>query len=200
VGKRNLENAIVSAKAQFPQAEFEVNWRPFQLDPNASKEGINKLQHYNKKFGEERIKMMLPRMMETFAKVGLPYSMGGLTGNTFDSHRLIYFAAAKGGPALQDALVEELFKNYFCEEKYIGDRGVLLQAAITAGLDKAEAERVLDDPSAYAKVRLFRHARQDQNVPHVGTFLMCVAQDVSIMRSHMPRTTLCGLRATVRAH
>lgn len=151
MGKRNLENAIVSAKAQFPQAEFEVNWRPFQLDPNASKEGINKLQHYNKKFGEERIKMMLPRMMETFAKVGLPYSMGGLTGNTFDSHRLIYFAAAKGGPALQDALVEELFKNYFCEEKYIGDRGVLLQAAITAGLDKAEAERVLDDPSAYAK-------------------------------------------------
>ena len=42
------------------------------------------------------------------------------------SHRLIYFAGMKGK---QDALVEELFLNYFSEEKFIGDRTILLAAA-----------------------------------------------------------------------
>lgn len=69
---------------KFPQAEFEVNWRPFELNPAAPKEGTNKMKMYNEKFGEERIKMMLPRLTETFSKLGITYSMGGDTGNTFD--------------------------------------------------------------------------------------------------------------------
>ena len=31
--------------------------------------GTNKLKMYNEKFGEERVKMMMPRMTEAFAKV-----------------------------------------------------------------------------------------------------------------------------------
>jgi hypothetical protein len=39
----------------------------------------------------------------------------GLTGNTLDSHRLIEWALHQGGPDAQNALVEELFRNYFTE-------------------------------------------------------------------------------------
>jgi predicted DsbA family dithiol-disulfide isomerase len=28
---------------KFPQAEFKVNWRPFELNPSAPKEGTNKV-------------------------------------------------------------------------------------------------------------------------------------------------------------
>jgi len=35
-------------------------------------------------------------------------------GNTFDSHRAIYLASLVGK---EDAMVEELFKNYFSEQK-----------------------------------------------------------------------------------
>lgn len=135
---------------KFPHAEFKVNWRPFELNPSAPKEGTNKMKMYNEKFGEERIKMMLPRLTETFAKVGIKYSMGGDTGNTFDSHRLIYYAGTKG-EAKQDALVEELFLNYFSEEKYIGDPSILLAAADKAGLDKGEVENVLANPGMFQK-------------------------------------------------
>eukprot|EP00802_Teleaulax_amphioxeia_P020885 Tamp_21193.p1 GENE.Tamp_21193~~Tamp_21193.p1 ORF type:complete len:184 (+),score=69.25 Tamp_21193:279-830(+) len=134
--------------SKFPQAQFEVNWRPFELNPDAPKIGTNKLQMYNEKFGEERIKMMLPRMTEAFAKVGIKYSIGGDTGNTFDSHRLIYYAGTKGK---QDAMVEELFANYFVEEKFIGDRAVLLAAAEKCGLDKEEAAKILDDHNAFRR-------------------------------------------------
>ena len=47
--------------------------------------------------------------------MGYKYSIGGKTGNTFDSHRLIHFAGEVGGASLQNALVEELFLNYFTE-------------------------------------------------------------------------------------
>lgn len=54
-------------------------------------------------------------MQETFADEGLGYSMGGKTGSTLNSHRLIWWALQKGGPAAQDRLVEQLFKAYFTE-------------------------------------------------------------------------------------
>eukprot|EP00290_Baffinella_frigidus_P011994 CAMPEP_0180157580 /NCGR_PEP_ID=MMETSP0986-20121125/26332_1 /TAXON_ID=697907 /ORGANISM="non described non described, Strain CCMP2293" /LENGTH=183 /DNA_ID=CAMNT_0022107139 /DNA_START=237 /DNA_END=788 /DNA_ORIENTATION=+ len=129
---------------KFPQVEFTVNWRPYQLDATSPKEGQNKLAMYNQKFGAERIKQMLPRLTEVFANVGLKYSLGGDTGNTLDSHRLAAWAMSKGGPVVQDKLMEEMFTNYFTEEKYLGDRQVLLAAAEKAGLDRKEAEAVLD--------------------------------------------------------
>ena len=45
------------------QRDVEVHWHPFQLNPNAPKEGINKLQYYQAKFGPERTAQMIPRMI-----------------------------------------------------------------------------------------------------------------------------------------
>lgn len=59
--------------------------------------------------------MALPAAQEVFAQEGVRYSIGGLTGNTYDSHRLIAWAEDNFGPAKQNALVEELFKSYFTE-------------------------------------------------------------------------------------
>ena len=44
------------------QKEVEVHWHPFQLNPNAPKEGINKLGYYKAKFGLERTAHMIPTM------------------------------------------------------------------------------------------------------------------------------------------
>lgn len=79
-----------------------------------------------------------------YANEGLHYSTGGLTGNTLDSHRLIEWAG-KHGADKQDALVEELFLNYFTQEKYIGDREVLVAAANKVGL--TGAAEYLADPN-----------------------------------------------------
>ena len=54
--------------------------------------GENKLEMYKSKFGEARVQQMLPQMTKTFAELGIQYSIGGLTGNTLDSHRLIHWA------------------------------------------------------------------------------------------------------------
>jgi predicted DsbA family dithiol-disulfide isomerase len=157
IGKRRLEAAMRKFEGQ---KQFEVRWHPFQLNPQADpKKGVNKMEMYKQKFGEERVEQMVPAMTETFAKEGMEYSMEGMTGNTFDSHRLIWLAGEQGADK-QDAVVEELFKNYFTQGKYINDKEVLLAAAEKAGVQGAEKlftdedlgkEEVMQELNTYAK-------------------------------------------------
>ncbi len=44
------------------RADFNVTWRPYQLAPEAPKEGMNKLQYYNDKFGPAKVAQMMPMM------------------------------------------------------------------------------------------------------------------------------------------
>lgn len=124
------------------QKKFEVRWHPFFLNPDAPKEGINKMEMYKQKFGEQRVQQMVPMMMETFAKEGLTYTMDGDTGNTLNSHRLIALAGQQGADT-QDKLVEALFKAYFTQGQFINDREVLLNAAKESGV--AGAQELMDN-------------------------------------------------------
>lgn len=137
-----------AAFKSFPDVAFEVRWRPFQLNADASLVGENKLQMYNRKFGADRVAAIVPHMTKMMAQIGVEYNMGGLTGNTFDSHRLLAWAETFGLDK-QDALVEELFMNYFSQEKFLGDREVLVAAAAKAGLEGAKARELLADESSF---------------------------------------------------
>eukprot|EP00962_Isochrysis_galbana_P029155 scaffold9295_cov122-Isochrysis_galbana.AAC.4 len=53
-------------------------------------------------------------------------------------------ALQQGGPAMQDALVERLFDDYFIQGLPLSDKSVLLKAAAAAKVEGAEA--LLDDP------------------------------------------------------
>lgn len=68
-------------------------------------------------------------------------------GNTFDIHRLLHLAAARGR---QDALLDLVFRANFAEERSVFDPAVLLELAVEAGLGADEARAVLADASAYA--------------------------------------------------
>ena len=115
---------------QLKDVTFNVIWRPFQLNAAAPKgKGVNKMEMYIEKFGKSRMDAMLPQMKETGLKEGINFSYGGYTGNTFDSHRLIWKAKEVGGIDLQDKVVESLFKAYFEEEKSMGDLSVLIDCA-----------------------------------------------------------------------
>ncbi|CAL9210315.1 unnamed protein product [Musa hybrid cultivar] len=141
VGKQNLQKAMDSAKDQF---DFEVRWHPFFLNPNAPKEGVRKTDFYKQKFGPAQYEGIISRMTKVFQSLGFQYDTYGLTGNTMDSHRLITYASTQGYDK-QNALVEELFLNYFCQGKYIGDRQVLLDAAQKVGV--GGAAELLEDPT-----------------------------------------------------
>lgn len=134
--------------------EFDVQWLPFQLNPQASKSGVNKLQMYMDKFGRSRegTLEMAKSMAGNFANVGLPFKFTdqAMTGNTFNAHRLISYANHKGGAAMQDKVVEELFLNYFGQEQFINNPQVLLAAAMKMGLSQQEARSFVTDETQHA--------------------------------------------------
>ncbi|GAB2288966.1 hypothetical protein Dimus_023271 [Dionaea muscipula] len=140
VGKRNLDKAIAASKDQF---DVQIKWHPFLLNPSAPREGVNKREYYMQKFGA-RSEQIVGRMTEVFKGLGLQYNMDGKTGNTLDSHRLIYFAGQQE-PGKQHDLVEELFVGYFTQGKYIGDRKFLVESAKKVGIEGAA--EYLQDPS-----------------------------------------------------
>ncbi|KAL2499841.1 Thioredoxin superfamily protein [Abeliophyllum distichum] len=140
VGKKNLDKAIASSNDQY---NFEIRWHPYFLNPSAPKEGVVKKDYYRNRFGQ-RVEQMESRMAEIFKGFGLEYDRDGLTGNTLDSHRLIYFAGQQGHD-MQHKLVEELCLGYFTRGKYIGDREFLVESAKKVGLEGAA--EFLEDPN-----------------------------------------------------
>ncbi|PIN06362.1 hypothetical protein CDL12_21084 [Handroanthus impetiginosus] len=112
VGKKNLDKAIASSADKY---NFEIKWHPYLLNPSAPKEGIAKKEFYVNKFGPRAVQIE-SRMTEIFKGLGMDYDMSGLTGNTLDSHRLIYFAGTQGLDK-QHKLVEELSLGYFTQGK-----------------------------------------------------------------------------------
>ncbi|KAH9604365.1 hypothetical protein KSS87_003221 [Heliosperma pusillum] len=180
VGKRNLDNAIASAKDQF---DFQIKWHPFLLNPSAPKEGVNKRDFYRQKFGS-RSEQIIARMTDVplfrlqfvkyFVFAQLPrlrvvaksYYFLSCRGSTMDSHRLIYYAGQQT-PDNQHDLVEELFLGYFTRAKYIGDREFLVESARKVGIEGAT--EFLEDPNnglQEVKEELEKYSSSISGVPY----------------------------------
>ncbi|XP_062009749.1 uncharacterized protein LOC133726252 [Rosa rugosa] len=163
VGKRNLDKAVEASNGRY---DFRIRWHPYQLNPNAPKEGLDKRKYYEQKFGSDMSAKMGNRMSEIFRSHGLEYDLSGLTGNTLDSHRLIYFAGQQD-LAKQHDLVGELFLGYFTQAKYIGDREYLLECARKVGVEGAA--EFLEDPNNglnEVKEDLNKYSGSINGVPH----------------------------------
>ncbi len=74
---------------------------------------------------------------------GLEYHLSaeGLTGNTFDAHRLVHLARERGR---QDAAVERFFRAYFTEQRSLFDHASLATLAADVGLSSDDVQRVLE--------------------------------------------------------
>jgi len=153
VGKRRLEAAL----ARFPHRDaVEVVWRAFELDPSAPRvrdPDVSYAARLAKKYGTQvaQAEAMIQRMTDVAAADGLDFRFDRIRpGNTFDAHRLLHLAGARG---MQGALKERLLRAYMTEGEAIGDPAVLLRLAGEAGLDVDEAQGVLTTDAHAEEVR-----------------------------------------------
>jgi len=131
IGKRRLDRAIAAR----PDDRFEVEWRPFQLNPDMPPAGMDRQQYLSLKFGgPDRARRVYQSVAQAAAEEGLYLRLDSVARqpNTFDSHRLIRWSASAKA---QDRVVELLFQRYFEDGADIGDREVLLAIAAAAGMD-----------------------------------------------------------------
>ncbi|MFC7371907.1 DsbA family oxidoreductase [Fictibacillus iocasae] len=169
IGKRKFETAL----QQFGQSEeVEVEFKSFELDPNAPKgSSMKTYEMLAKKYG-----MSLEQAKATSENVALQASAVGLEfhfdktvlTNTRDAHRLIHFADAKDK---SKEMKERLLKAYFTDGVDVGDHDVLVRLAEETGLDGEEAALMLSDGSYRAEVERDEAEARELNITGVPFFV-----------------------------
>ena len=91
------------------------------------------------------------------------------TPNTFDAHRLIWFAGQQG---CQDEVAEALFYSYFTKGRGIGSLDSLAEIASDCGLNREEVERFLASDRAVQEVRAEEAAGHRLGIRGVPYFVL----------------------------
>jgi predicted DsbA family dithiol-disulfide isomerase len=150
VAKRRLDRAIA---ALAPDVTASVTWRPFELNPEMPKAGVNRRAYRSAKFGAWQHSQALDAQVAAAGRSeGLVFNHDKMerTPNTVDAHRLIRLAGQQGK---QDVVVEGLFAAYFNEGRDIGDFAVLADIGASAGLNRAKILAMLASDEGQAEVR-----------------------------------------------
>ncbi|KIV83817.1 hypothetical protein, variant 2 [Exophiala sideris] len=150
LAKKRLDEAL----RRFRQSDdangttFVVKYFPYQLNPDASKDGEDKYAWYKKSRyadSEEKMKMYITLMTAYGKSAGINFKFGGTVSNTLDAHRVIQHFQEEKGPEVADKIINSLYSQYFENERDPASTETLLQATADAGISESEAKAVVED-------------------------------------------------------
>jgi predicted DsbA family dithiol-disulfide isomerase len=128
----------------------ELRIKPFELNADMPAEGEDLVEHLQRKYGStaEEIARNQENLRAMGEEVGVHFDLKkrGRIYNTFDAHRLLHWAAESRRDI---ALKQALLHAYFSEGRDPSDPEVLLEVAVSVGLDAVRAREILDS-DAYA--------------------------------------------------
>jgi len=179
IGKRRLETAINVLRGREPALDIAVRWHPFQLNPELPREGISRRRYVETKFGgPERAAETYARIAAAGATVDVPFAFDAIARqpNTLDAHRLIAWAQESASELGKksvdaDAIVERLFRAYFLEGRFIGDREELAAVAADAGYDAVVARAFLESEALAEAVASADERARESGISGVPFFI-----------------------------
>lgn len=143
VGLASLEQALRQLQGE---VEAEIQFHPFELDPNMPAGGMDVAENLKRKYGmsDAQLAENQARIRDRGAELGFSFDFNARsrTWNTFDAHRLLHWAAVEA-PDRQLPLKRALLVANFSEGRDISDRAVLTEVAAGVGLDPERAGAVL---------------------------------------------------------
>jgi predicted DsbA family dithiol-disulfide isomerase len=152
------------------------------------KEGISRREYRTKKFGSwERSQELDAKMVAVGETEGIHFAFdrNERTPNTLDAHRLIWLADKHG---VQDAVVEALFRAYFTEGRDISNRQTLIDVVAEAGLDRDQAEGVLNSDEGMGAISVAHEQSRRIGVEGVPFFI--VNEKVTLSGAQPPEAFL----------
>lgn len=167
IGKRRFERAV----RMRPEGDFQVQWLPFELNPDLPESGVDRESYLARKFGDlQRVQAMQAQLRELGSSLGLDFHFERAVRmpNTRLSHELLQFAHVAGR---QDVVGEALFRAYFEEGVDIGDRARLLEIGAAAQLDAADLERALTTHRHRSEVEALERQAHEWGISGVPTFI-----------------------------
>ena len=129
---------------------FTVKYFPYQLYPEASKEGEDRYEWYKKsRYGDsaDKMKMYTTLMTAYGVSAGIDFKFGGTVANTIDAHRVIQHFQEEKGPETADKIINSLYSQFFENERHPSTEDTLLKATTDAGVPESEAKPFIEDKS-----------------------------------------------------
>jgi predicted DsbA family dithiol-disulfide isomerase len=182
IGRRRLAEALALYGEKEPGFRPLVSWHPFQLNPDLPAEGIDRRAYLEAKFGgPERAAQIYDRVRAAGRTVGIDFAFERIhrQPNTRDAHRLISWAQSRGSA---EELVERLFRAYFLEGRFVGDRGVLAEIAGEAGLAADDARAYLESDAGADTIDAMDRRVRELGVTGVPFFIF--AGRVAVSGAH----------------
>lgn len=172
IGFNALERALERIGTDI--GEIELHMQPFELNPTMQPEGVDTTEYLTSKFGmaPEQLAVNQARIAERGADEGFTFGKRSRIWNTFDAHRLLFFAGAEGAPGSQRALKHALLAAYHGEGRNPGALDVLLELAGEVGLPVERAREVLERGEFADEVRQAERFWQQLGIQSVPAIIV----------------------------
>jgi predicted DsbA family dithiol-disulfide isomerase len=172
IGFSALERALALIGGDV--GEVELYLQPFELNPTMGPDGEDATAYLTSKYGlsPEQFAANRARIVERGADEGFAFGPRTHVWNTFDAHRMLYWAAAEGPAGTQRALKQALLTAYHGEGRNPGAHDVLLELAGKVGLPVDRAREVLERGEYADKVRQAERFWQDIGIHSVPAVIV----------------------------
>ena len=191
IGKRRLEHA---AQMLAGEVDLAVVWQPYQLDASLPAEGLDRKTYLEAKFGgPDQAAETYARIGEAGAGEGIDFNFDAIavSPNTLDAHRLIHWAGQQS-PAVQGAVVEQLFTRFFLHGEHIGRHDVLVEAAEEAGMAiDGLTEKLAGEQDRDAIAGQAAHAGR---IGVTGVPCFIIDRRLAVSGAHAPETLVMAIR------
>ena len=140
IGKRRLEKALSTFEHR---DQVTIRHRAFQLQPDITTT-VPTADYLAEKYRlpSTQVKEMQANVCAVADGEGLCYNLDEtLSGNTFDAHRLLLWAATVGK---QDQLLEAMYSGYFEKSLPLFSHSDLIAVATSIEINEVEVRAVLD--------------------------------------------------------
>lgn len=167
IGYKHLNAAITELGIQ---DKVEIEWQPFELNPDMPAEGEELTAHIMRKYGSS--KEDSDKARDNLKNLGAKYDFdfnyfeGMKIVNTFSAHVLLDLAHQLGK---QTELKLRLFTACFTEQKDVSNVDVLLNEAEVVGIDREQAKAALANDEIHQRVRELEAQWRQMGVSGVPT-------------------------------
>ena len=202
IGYNQLQKGLATLQGEI---EAEVRWLPFELNPDMPPEGEESVAHIARKYGRtleqaaagrEQMRAAGARAGYNFTYAGAAPEPPGMLWNTFAAHKLLKWALIEHGSDLQNRLKLALFDAHFQQRRNLSDPQVLVDVAVSLGLDAEGARAALGDEVLSQIVRQEEAQAWDMNISGVpamlvqGKYLIPGAQEPEVYANALRRVAM----------
>ena len=175
IGKRRLEKALSLFEHR---DEVVIRHRAFQLQPEITTTVATKSYLAEKyRIAEAQVEEMQANVCAIADGEGLCYNLDGtLSGNTFDAHRLLLWAATLGK---QDELLEAMYSAYFEKSLPLFSHEDLFKVSTIAGINGDDVTALLQSNQFSGEVLADRELASQLGATGVPFFVIDMKYGIS---------------------